>query len=114
VAVEEILDYEEITPELAATGDFFGLRIKGRSMEPRMHEGDVVIVRQQSYIDNGNIAVILVNGENATVKRVQTSPHGLALIPFNHEYPVIPYTHDEIEKLPVEIIGKVVELRAKF
>ncbi len=46
-SVEEIIDTEEITEELAATGDFFGLQIKGDSMEPRITEGDVVIVRQQ-------------------------------------------------------------------
>ena len=45
-AITDILDYEEIDAALARTGEFFGLRIKGASMEPRMREGDVVIVRQ--------------------------------------------------------------------
>ena len=44
-AIEEIIDYEEITPELAQTGDFFALSVTGNSMEPRICEGDVVIVK---------------------------------------------------------------------
>lgn len=46
-AVEEILDYEEITPELAATGEFFALQVKGDSMLPKLEEGDVVIVKSR-------------------------------------------------------------------
>ena len=45
-AIEDIIDTEEISAELASTGDFFGLQIHGDSMEPRMYEGDVVIVRR--------------------------------------------------------------------
>ena len=57
-AVEEILDYEEITPELAATGEFFALKIRGHSMEPRMMEGDVVIVRRQDDVESGDVAIV--------------------------------------------------------
>lgn len=113
-AIEEILDYEEITPEMAATGDFFGLIIRGDSMQPRMHEGDVVIVRKQPDVDSGSVAVILVNGRDATVKKIIKTDTSLMLVPFNsaHEHTV--YTAEQIEKLPVNIIGKVVELRGKF
>lgn len=69
--MEEILDYEEITPDLAATGEFFALKIRGHSMEPRMMEGDVVIVRRQDDVDSGDVAIVLVNGDEATVKRVK-------------------------------------------
>lgn len=69
--VEEILDYEEITSDLAATGDFFALQIRGRSMEPRMLEGDVVIVRKQDDVESGDIAIVLVNGDEATVKKIK-------------------------------------------
>lgn len=55
-AVQEILDYEEISSEMARCGEYFALRIKGDSIEPRMHEGDVVIVKQQSTVDSGQIA----------------------------------------------------------
>ena len=52
-AVEEILDYEEISEEMSRQGKFFALKIKGDSMEPKFSEGDVVIVQQQSTVENG-------------------------------------------------------------
>ena len=69
-AIEEILDYEEITSDMAAQGEHFGLVIMGDSMEPRFEQGDVVIVRKQTYIDTGDIAVVLVDGLDATVKKI--------------------------------------------
>lgn len=113
-AIEEIIDYEEITQEMANRGEHFALQIKGDSMEPKFSEGDVVIVRKQSDVDNGDIAVILVNGNEATVKKIKKRPDGIMLVPTNLNYDVMFYNNDEIEKLPVSIIGKVVELRAKF
>ena len=113
-AIEEILDYEEITPEMARGGDYFGLQVRGDSMEPKFSEGDVVIVRKQSYIDTGDIAIVLVDGYEATMKKVKKTPDGIMLIPMNTIYDVMFYTNEEIEYLPVIVIGKVVELRAKF
>lgn len=114
-AVEEILDYEEITPELAATGEFFALKIRGHSMEPRMMEGDVVIVRRQDDVDSGDVAIVLVNGDEATVKRVKKQEEGITLIANNISvYEPHYYSNKEIEKLPVRILGKVVELRGKL
>ena len=113
-AIEDIVDYEEIDAALAATGDFFGLRIKGDSMEPRMREGDVVIVRKQDDADTGDIAIVLVNGIEATVKKIKKEPSGLSLIPNNPAHDIQYYSAADIASLPVRIIGKVVELRAKF
>ena len=113
-AIEDIVDYEEIDAALAATGDFFGLRIKGDSMEPRMREGDVVIVRKQEDADNGDIVIVLVNGNDATVKKLKKEPNGITLIPFNPVHDTQYYSPEAITSLPVRIIGKVVELRAKF
>lgn len=114
-AIENIVDYEEIDAALAATGEFFGLRIKGDSMEPRICEGDVVIVRKQSDADTGDTAVILVNGDSATVKRIKKEPGGdLWLIPNNPAYETKHYTPEEIRTMPVNIIGRVMELRGKF
>lgn len=114
MAIENIIDYEEIGAELASTGEFFGLRIKGGSMEPRIREGDVVIVRKQSEADTGDTAVILVNGSGATVKRIKKEPGGLSLIPNNPAFDIQYYSAHDVQTLPVVIVGKVVELRAKF
>ena len=113
-AVENIIDYEEISDEMARSGEFFALQIKGDSMEPKISEGDVVIVRKQSTADNGDVAVVLVNGDNATVKRFYKTEAGIKLISSNPQYDPFFYTPQEVDTLPVEVIGKVVELRAKF
>lgn len=113
-AIQDIVDYEEIDATLASAGEFFGLRLKGASMEPRMRDGDVVIVRKQDDAETGDIAVVMVNGDSATVKRIKKEPSGITLIPNNPAYDPTYYSNAEIQSLPVRIIGKVVELRAKF
>ena len=114
-AVENIVDYEEIDSSMASTGEFFGLRIKGSSMEPRIRDGDVVIVRRQEDAETSDTAVILVNGDSATVKRIKKDPDGSHwLLPNNPAYDPQHYSPAEIATLPVRIIGKVVELRGKF
>lgn len=113
-AVENILDYEEIPHSLAATGEFVALQIKGQSMEPRIFEGDVVIVRVQPTAETGDLAVVIVNGDEATVKKIKILPEGILLQPFNPTYQPMFYSCSDIENKPVRIFGKVVELRAKF
>lgn len=113
-AVENIIDYEEIDEETARRGEFFALRIKGDSMEPRFVEGDVVIVRKQQTADSGDIVVALVNGDSATIKKLKRHQNGITLVPSNSAYEPMYYSNEEIMELPVNILGKVVELRAKF
>lgn len=113
-AITDIIDYEEIPVSMAKSGDYFGLRVKGKSMEPQILEGDVVIVRKQHDVESNDIAVVLVNGDSATVKRVKKREDGIVLIPFNPLYDPMYYSTDEISSLPLSIIGKVVELRRKF
>lgn len=113
-AVQDILDYEEITEEMAASGDYFALQVRGSSMEPRMREGDIVIIRQQADVENGDVAIVLVNGNDATIKKIGKSNEGIMLVPTNPAFEPIFYNNREIMELPVKILGKVVELRAKF
>lgn len=113
-AVEEIIDTEEISAEMARTGEFFGLKIHGDSMEPRMCEGDVVIVRKQDDAESGEIVIATVNGSDATCKRLRKYRDGIELISNNPAYSPMFYSNKEIENKPVRIIGKVVELRGKF
>lgn len=114
-AIEDIIDYEEIPEDLAKTGDFFGLRIKGDSMSPRMLDGDVVIVRKQNDVESGEIAIVLVNGDSATCKKVVKHDNGITLIANNPAvYEPHFFTMQEVDTLPIKVIGKVVELRGKF
>lgn len=114
-AVTDVDEWEEIPKSMANTGNYFALRIKGQSMEPRICSGDVVIVKQQSDVDSGDVAIILVNGDEATVKEVKKLDTGIMLIGWNTAvYSPRFYSAKDIKSLPVRIIGKVVELRGKF
>lgn len=113
-ADENIIDYEEIPAEMAKNDDYFALKIHGDSMEPRIWNNDVVIVRKQSDVDSGDIAIVIVNGDLGTCKKVVKHSSGISLISFNSKYEPMFYTTDDIKTLPLTIIGKVVELRGKF
>lgn len=113
-AIEDIIDTEEIPEDMAATGEFFGLQIHGNSMEPRMIEGDIVIVRQQDDAESGDIVIAMVNGDEATCKKLVKYPEGISLVSFNTTYEPMFFSNIEIQQKPVRIIGKVIELRGKF
>lgn len=113
-AMENIIDTEEISLEMARTGEFFGLQIHGDSMEPRIYDGDVVIVRQQEDAESGEIVIALVNGSDATCKRLIKYANGISLMSLNSKYEPMMFSNEEIEEKPVKIIGKVVELRGKL
>ncbi len=113
-AIEEVIDREQITEAMARNGSYIGLQIHGSSMEPRMREGDVVIVRLQDDCDSGDTVIALVNGDEATCKILQKTHEGISLLSTNPAYPPMFFSNREIEEKPVRIIGKVVELRAKF
>ncbi len=113
-AIEEVIDREQITEAMARSGSYIGLQIHGASMEPRMREGDVVIVRLQDDCDSGDTVIAMVNGDEATCKILQKTPEGISLLSTNPAYSPMFFSNREIEEKPVRILGKVVELRAKF
>lgn len=113
-AIEDVIDTEEITEEMAATGDFFGLQIHGDSMEPKMSKGDVVIVRRQDNAESGDTVIVTVSGTDATCKRLRKYRDGIELISTNPSYEPMFFPNKDIESKPVRVIGKVVELRCKF
>ena len=113
-ATEYIIDTEEIPQAMAADGAYFGLQVKGDSMQPKISNGDVVIVRKQSDADDGDLVIALVNGDDAVVKRLKKYADGIALISTNPAYEPMYFSRADIESKPVSIIGVVIELRAKF
>lgn len=110
-AIEDILDYEEIDQKLASTGEFFALKVQGDSMAPQLLPGDIIIVRQQETAENEDTVIIIVNGNDATIKRIKKEPSGVTLLPNNPAYTPTYYSNHEIETLPVKIIGKAIEIR---
>ncbi|MEA4831811.1 LexA repressor [bioreactor metagenome] len=113
-AVEDILDFEEISAETAARGEYFALRIKGDSMEPKISDGDVVIVRSCSDCDSGKTVIALIGNGEATCKKLKKTSEGIFLISMNTAYEPIFFSNRDIHSLPVVILGAVEELRAKL
>lgn len=113
-AIEDVIDEEEIPEELAKTGEFFGLKINGNSMEPDIHDGDTVIVRKQDDAESDEIVIALVNGNDGVCKRLKKYADSIALISLNPSYEPMFFSQEEIDNKPVRIVGKVVELRRKF
>lgn len=112
--IEDILDTEEISTDMLKGGkQYFGLRIKGNSMYPEYLDGDTIILEKVEDCENGQDCVIMVNGNDGTFKRVFKNENGIILQPLNTDYQPMIYTNEQIEKLPIRIIGKVVELRRK-
>lgn len=110
-AVENVIGQEEISEKLAATGEFFALKIKGDSMSPTICDGDVVVVRQQDTADSGDIVIALVNGDDGVCKTFRRTGTAVMLISINPVYDPMIFTQDEIDTVPVRILGKVIELR---
>lgn len=106
-AEENILEHTYIaTKKLNTNKEIFGLRVNGDSMDKEFRDGDVVIVEKDAVVENGQIAVVQVNGYNATVKRVRYEKDRIILIPESNNpahYPQVYSQDDEIK-----IIGKVV------
>ena len=84
-------------------------------MAPRILDGDNVIVRQQDDANSGDIIIALVNGHDGVCKKLKKLDNGGAmLISNNPSYEPMVFEKNEIDTIPVKIIGKVVELRGKM
>lgn len=112
-AIEDVLDWEEISPEATADGsEYIALKVQGTSMYPKYMDGDVVIVRVQPDCESGQDAVVYVNGYDATLKKVLKKTDCIILQPLNPEYEPMVYDYND-ELNPVTILGVVKEIRRK-
>ena len=108
LATEYIEGYEEIPRKLAATGDFFALRIHGDSMSPKIEDGDIVIVKRTNASEDGKIVIALVEDNEAAVcKRLRIYDKGLALWSVNPDYAPISAN----SKNKIKIMGEVFQIR---
>lgn len=112
--IEDIIDTEEIPADMLKGGkQYFGLKVKGNSMEPDYLDGDTLILEKAEDCESGDDCIVMVNGNDGTFKRVFKNENGIILQPLNSEYSPIVYSNEQIEKLPVRIIGIVEEIRRK-
>lgn len=116
-AQEEIIDYVEIPKKWTLGGKkFYGLKISGDSMYPKYQEDDIVIFEQNEDKEqyNNKDCAVMVNGDDATFKQVLLNEQGLVLRPYNNAYDIMMYSNDDIEKLPIKIVGIAREKRTKL
>lgn len=83
-------------------------------MSPVLIEDDIVIVKKQDDFETGDIVVAIINGDEATIKKGKKSSTGILLQPFNTNYEPLIFTYDEMESIPVSIIGIVKQLKREF
>lgn len=113
--IEEIIDTEEIPASMLKGGkQYFGLRIKGNSMSPTYLDGDTLILEKVEDCENGQDAVVMINGNDGTFKRVFKNENGIILQPLNPEYQPLVFSNEQILNLPVKIIGVAREIRRKI
>lgn len=93
--------------------EYFALKVTGDSMLPLLSEGDLVIVHKQNDVESGQTAIILINGEEATVKQVVKTKEGIELHAMNPYYPTKKFTFEDMKTIPVKIIGRVREAKIK-
>ena len=107
LAQENIIDYIAFNIDGADKENYYALYVIGDSMEPLFDDGDIVIVHKQNDFNNGDNCVILINGDEATIKKVYKGTTGIKLQAVNPYYPPRIFTEDEIKNLPVKVIGVV-------
>ncbi len=113
-AIEDILGYTDIDYDLVKYGErYFALRIQGDSMYPDYLPNDIIIVKQQQDCNSGDDCVVLVNGYDATFKKIIKESDGIKLKPINNDYETKKYTSNEIIDKPVIIVGVCTEIRRK-
>ncbi|KAB2269805.1 helix-turn-helix domain-containing protein [Staphylococcus epidermidis] len=110
---ENLIDYIYFaTNKLNSDKEEFGLKVSGDSMDKIFQDGDIVVVEKDSIVENGQLGVVMINGYNATVKRIRYNGDQVILIPesnnINH-YPQVYGKDDE-----VKIIGRVVASQKLF
>ena len=106
LAVEEVIGYEYAFNISSETSDYFYLQVKGDSMEPRISEGDLALVKKQSDVESGDLAIVLINGDEGVIKKVIKKDNSVELHSFNLYYPVRVFSGAALQDL--KIIGKVI------
>lgn len=113
----DIIDYIDI-PREWTRGDkkFYGLKISGDSMYPKYSENDIVIFEQNDdkELYNGKDCAVMINGTDSTFKKVLLNDQGIVLQPYNTAYDIMMYSNEQIEQLPIKVVGIAREKRTKL
>ncbi len=105
-ADDYIIDYiATIIKNPEEVADTIAIKVKGDSMYPKIEDGDIIVVRKQDSVDNGSIAVMLLDGEDGLVKKVKYDKDSIELISINPEYK--PRVFEGKEVLRLRVVGLV-------
>ena len=108
-----ITDKDTIKDYKKNINEYYSLKVTGDSMLPLLSEGDLVIVHDQDDVESGQTAIVLINGEEATIKKVVKTNEGIELHAMNPYYPVKKFTFEDMKNIPIKIIGRVKEAKIK-
>lgn len=114
-AQQDIIDYVEIPKNWTKGGkEYYGLKISGDSMYPKYDNDDIVIFLKTNEVISGKDCAVMVNGFDATFKKVLFQNDSIILQPYNSNYQVQMFNKEQIEQLPVKIIGIAKEKRTRL
>lgn len=113
----DIIDYVEIPKSWMKGGkQFYGLKISGDSMFPKYQEDDIVIFEQNNdtSLYNGKDCAIMINGTESTFKKLLVNEQGIVLQPYNSAYDIMMFSKEQVENLPIKVVGIAKERRTKI
>ena len=110
IAYENLDGYE--LADVKDSKDYIWLKVNGDSMEPRIHDGDYALIRIQPDVDSGDIAVVILNGDEGTLKKVIKQDGAIVLQPFNPSCTPQLIAGEKLKDL--RIFGKVIENKTKW
>lgn len=113
----DIIDYVEI-PKIWTRGGkkFYGLKISGDSMFPKYNEDDIVIFEQNddTTLYHGKDVAIMINGTESTFKKLLVNEQGIVLQPYNTGYDIMMFSKEDVEQLPIKVVGIAREKRTRI
>ncbi len=113
----DIIEYVDI-PKDWTRGEkkFYGLRISGDSMFPKYQDGDTVIFEQSDDFEsyNGKDVAVMINGTESTFKRILVNEQSIILQPYNTAYDIMMFSKEQVEQLPIKVVGIAREKRTKI
>lgn len=114
IANEDIIGYEEVSKLDYDRGDYY-LRVVGDSMTgSRINNGDLVYIQQTNFVENGSIAVLLIEDEEVTIKRVVYKDSLLILEASNPDYETRYFNEEDVENHRIQILGRVLNVKVNF
>ena len=105
-ASSDIIDYIPVfVRNPSEVPNLMGIRVSGDSMYPKIEDGDIIVVHKQSSVDSGSIAVMLLDGEEGLVKKVEYGSDWIDLVSINPEYKTKHFEGAEVLRL--QVVGLV-------